>query len=174
MHRYLALSLALLLVTVANLCHAQDAARVESFSPQGTIKNVRQVTARFSEPMTTFGDPRNESPFDITCPEKGSGRWADVKNWVFDFDRDLPAGVACSYTLRAGLKALAGGAVAGERTFSFTTGGPAIISARPGDGGRRWVPLPGRYNIALIDKSGTTHDSVSFVVRGDASLHGLH
>jgi alpha-2-macroglobulin len=134
MHRYLALCLTLLLVIIANLCQAQNAARVESFTPQGTIKNVRQVTARFSEPMTTFGDPRNESPFDITCPEKGSGRWADVKNWVFDFDRDLPAGVACSYTLRAGLKALAGGIVAGERTFSFTTGGPAIISARPGDG----------------------------------------
>src|SRR6266567_4581935 len=84
--------------------------------------------------MTTFGDPRNESPFDIACAEKGSGRWADVKNWVFDFDRDLSAGVNCSFTLKAGLKTLAGKGVGGDRVFSFSTGGPAIMSARPGDG----------------------------------------
>jgi hypothetical protein len=84
--------------------------------------------------MTTFGDPRNESPFAIACPEKGSGRWVDVKNWVFDFDRDLAAGVACTFTLRDGLKALSGSAVAGERAFSFSTGGPAIVASRPGKG----------------------------------------
>ena len=133
MQRISAFCLTLIFVAAAGLCQAQEGVRVEFFSPQGTIKSVRQVTARFSEPMTTFGDPRNESPFDITCPEKGSGRWADVKNWVFDFDRDLPAGVACSFKLRDGLKGLAGTAVVGERVFSFTTGGPAIISSRPGD-----------------------------------------
>lgn len=132
--RFSSLCLTLLLVAVTSLCQAQDSARVESFSPQGTIKNVRQVTARFSEPMTTFGDLRNESPFDIACPEKGSGRWADVKNWVFDFERDLSSGVACTFTLRDGLKSLAGSAVAGERVFSFSTGGPAIVGSRPGDG----------------------------------------
>lgn len=132
MQRFIPLCLTLFLASVTGVCQAQDAAHVEFFSPQGTIKNVRQVTARFSEPMTTFGDPRNESPFDITCPEKGAGRWADVKNWAFDFDRDLSAGVACSFTLKEGLKALSGGAVTGERVFTFTTGGPAIIASRPG------------------------------------------
>ena len=134
MQRFTAIGLALILVVIPCLCRAEAGARVDVFSPQGTIKNVRQVTARFSEPMTTFGDPRSESPFDIICPEKGSGRWADVNNWVFDFDRDLPAGVACTFTLRDGLKTLSGVPVGGERHFSFTTGGPAIIGARPGDG----------------------------------------
>ena len=41
------------------------AAKVESFSPQGQIKDVRQVVARFSQPMVSFGDPRSEAPFDI-------------------------------------------------------------------------------------------------------------
>jgi alpha-2-macroglobulin len=126
------LSLMLLLLSTASLCSGDERARVELFSPRGTTKVVRQVTARFSEPMTTFGDPRNGSPFDIACPEEGAGRWADVKNWVFDFDRELPAGVACTFTLREGLKSLAGAAVAGERVFSFTTGGPAIVGSRPG------------------------------------------
>jgi len=131
---FLSLATAFSLIILAGWSHAQEAARVDFFSPSGTVKGVRQVAARFSEPMTSFGDPRNESPFDISCPEKGAGRWADVTNWVFDFDCDLPAGIACSFTLHDGLKTLAGSAVGGERVFSFSTGGPAIVGSRPGDG----------------------------------------
>ena len=57
-------ALALMLSLVAAVA-AQDAAKVESFSPQGQIKDVRQVVARFSQPMVSFGDPRSEAPFDI-------------------------------------------------------------------------------------------------------------
>jgi uncharacterized protein YfaS (alpha-2-macroglobulin family) len=128
------LSLMLYLISSASLCLGEEGARVESFSPRGVAKGVRQVNARFSEPMTTFGDPRNESPFDIACPEKGSARWGDVKNWVYDFERELPAGVECSFTLREGVKSLAGNLVGGGRLFSFSTGGPQIMGARPGDG----------------------------------------
>lgn len=134
MLRNLVFGITLFLFTSASLCLAQESAHVEFFSPQGTIKKVRQVTARFSEPMTTFGDPLLESPFEIACPEKGTGRWADVKNWVFDFDRDLPAGIACTFTLRDGLKSLAGSVVTSKQSFSFSTGGPAIITSRPGNG----------------------------------------
>ena len=56
------------------------AAKVEMFSPQGEVKGVRQVSARFSEAMVAFGDPRLVEPFDIDCPEQGSARWADQKN----------------------------------------------------------------------------------------------
>jgi penicillin-binding protein 1C len=38
----------------------------------------------------------------------------------------------------------------------------------PGEYGRRWAPIPGRHDLALVDNSGTTHDAVSFVVRGVA------
>ena len=87
---------------------AQESPRVEIFSPQGIIKGVRQVTARFSEQIVSFGDPRLVEPFDIKCPEKGQARWADGKNWIYDFDRDVPAGVKCEFTLKAGLKSLDG------------------------------------------------------------------
>jgi len=39
-----------------------------------------------------------------------------------------------------------------------------------GEEGRRWAPRPGRYDLALIDLSGTTQDAVSFVVRGTPSV----
>src|SRR5436309_767455 len=40
---------------------AQESAgpHVVHFSPEGTIKKIRQVTARFSEPMVPLGDPEN-------------------------------------------------------------------------------------------------------------------
>ena len=118
------------------------AATVEAFSPQGEVKGVRQATARFSAQMVPFGDPRGVGlsgdllrvePFDVACPEKGTGRWADGRNWVFDFARDLPAGVACTFAVKAGLATLAGEAVAPAK-FAFTTGGPAVKRSLPYEG----------------------------------------
>jgi alpha-2-macroglobulin len=110
-----------------------DEASAEFFSPQGTIKSVRQVTARFTEPMVPFGDPRLSDPFEISCDQKGKGRWADGKNWVFDFDHDLPAGIVCAFSVKSGLKTLAGNHVKGQ-AFSFSTGGPSILKMRPHEG----------------------------------------
>src|SRR3984957_14195117 len=77
---------------------------VVPFSPQGTVKEVRQVTARFSEPMVPLGDPRDTtSPFEIDCPAKGAGRWINSRNWSYDFDHDLAAGLRCSFKPRPGL-----------------------------------------------------------------------
>src|SRR5512137_3120432 len=106
---------------------AQQQARVDSFSPEGEVRGVRQVTARFSEAMIPFGDPRVVvEPFLITCPEKGISRWIDTRNWSYDFERDLPAGTRCEFTIRLGLKTLAAKEISGKTSFTFSTGGPAI------------------------------------------------
>src|SRR3972149_5248116 len=85
--------------------------------------------------MVTFGESRTASPFDIQCPEKGQGRWADGRNWVFDFERDLPAGVRCEFKTRPALTTLAGKAVP-EQSFAFSTGGPAIRLSYPQEGNK--------------------------------------
>ena len=108
--------------------------RVESFSPQGMVKGVRQVAVRFSEPMRPFGDLRGPDPFLIHCAAPGRGRWADDRRWVYDFDADLPGGRRCTFTLRPGARALSGAPVAGLREFSFWTGGPSIMESRPYEG----------------------------------------
>jgi len=105
---------------------------VELFSPQGQVKKVRQVAVRFSGQMVPFGDPRELDPFDINCPEKGKGRWADGRNWVYDFEQDLPAGVSCSFNLKTNMKGVAGDAVASGQSYAFNTGGPAILQQLPG------------------------------------------
>lgn len=109
------------------------AAHVELFSPEGEMREVRQALARFSEPMVTLGDPRLPDPFDVSCAP-GKGRWADARNWVYDFDADLPAGLRCAFTLRRDARTAAGAALSGKRTFTFTTGGPAILDGHPHEG----------------------------------------
>lgn len=104
------------------------------FSPQGTVKEVRQVTARFAASMVPFADPRVvRSPFDIECSEKGSARWLDDRTWAYDFGRDLPAGVRCSFTVRNDLVTLDHKPVPAA-AFSFSTGGPAIELSSPTQG----------------------------------------
>lgn len=110
---------------------------VELFSPRGTVKKVRQVAVRFTAPVVAFGDPRLADPFVPDCPEKGKGRWADGRNWVYDFERDLPAGVLCSFSMTDGLKDAAGEDVTGQREFTFSTGGPAVIQCIPYEGSNR-------------------------------------
>ncbi|MBZ5497325.1 MAG: alpha-2-macroglobulin [Acidobacteriia bacterium] len=113
----------------------QQQARIQGFSPQGTVKRIRQVRVLFSEPMVPLGDPRVVAlPFDISCPVPGTPRWADERNWIYDFDRDLQAGMRCEFRLKEGVRTLAGRDITGQRSFSFSTGGPAILRSNPDEG----------------------------------------
>jgi uncharacterized protein YfaS (alpha-2-macroglobulin family) len=113
---------------------AAQAASVEVFTPTGTVKDVRQVAVRFSANMVALGDPRLPDPFAVTCPAKGKGRWADPRNWVYDFEQDLPGGVVCTFALKSEARDVAGGAMTGTRQFSFNTGGPSIRATQPYEG----------------------------------------
>lgn len=107
---------------------------ITAFSPSGTVKGVRQAAARFSGQMVPLGDMRLGDPFNVDCPEPGKGRWIDGQNWSYDFARDLPAGVACRFTLKDDIQDLNGKPLSGTRQFSFDTGGPAIVEAAPREG----------------------------------------
>jgi uncharacterized protein YfaS (alpha-2-macroglobulin family) len=128
------------LVTSCNLAFAQVPAgpaipTVLSFSPQGSVKPVRQVTARFSTPMVLLGDPRASLlPFDIACDAKGTARWIDSFTWSYDFSQDLPAGLRCRFTLHERLKSLSGESFVAHPSFEFDTGGPSIVETRPWEG----------------------------------------
>jgi uncharacterized protein YfaS (alpha-2-macroglobulin family) len=128
------LTIAFLLSGLLLPLHALAAAGVEAFSPQGTVKDVRQVAVRFSKPVVRFGDPRLPQPFDIDCPAAGRARWADARNWVYDFEEDLPGGVECRFTLKTDFKTVNGEGFSGKKIFSFNTGGPAIRAELPEEG----------------------------------------
>lgn len=110
-----------------------QAAGIEAFSPQGTVKAVRQATARFDAPVVALGDPRADAPFTIDCPVPGSGKWLDERTWAYDFERDLPGATRCSFSVRAEVRDAAGQPLKPE-TFRFDTGGPQVAAVRPWDG----------------------------------------
>lgn len=160
-------------ILFASAASAGFDAKVEFFTPQGAAKDVRQVTVRFSEPMVPFGDPRLTDPFSFACPFQGSGRWADSRNWVFDFLEDLPAGHQCTFTLRNDLRTLAGSAVIGPNSFSFSTGGPAVRDMRPYQGNL----IEEEQAFVLVLDAAATRESVLehvfFTVKGVGEKIGI-
>ncbi len=130
MHRFIqraAVAAALIAGTTAH------AATVTSLTPQGEVAQVRQLTIKFSEAVVPLGDLRVADPFKLSCEgaaPKGSGRWANERVWLYDFDEALPPGTRCAVTARAEWKPLAG-SLSGATQFNFNTGGPAVISTLP-------------------------------------------
>jgi hypothetical protein len=72
--------------------------QISSLSPQGEVARVRQVVAKFDESAVTFGDPKAPAPLSLTCSDaqatRGAGRWLSDREWVFDFEHDLPPACA--------------------------------------------------------------------------------
>ncbi len=128
---------------------------------------MRQVVARFVEPMVALGDPRAvHEPFTLDCVEKGTSRWLDERTWVYDFERDLPPGVRCSFATRADLVTLAQTAVPGA-VFSFSTGGPSVESSLPSQGDES-VEEEQAF-LLLLDAEPATEsvaDNVYFLIKG--------
>jgi hypothetical protein len=159
-----------LVAGVAPALAAEPAAppRVELFTPSGTVKQVRQVVARFSTPMVALGDPRLADPFDVDCPARGAGHWADARSWVYDFEADLGAGVRCTFTLKAKLAAFDRRAVTGARAFSFDTGGPAIVDSFPSEG---WEEIDEQQVFLLKLDAPATPESIA--AHAHCSVAGL-
>lgn len=141
-------------------------AQVISFYPTGSVKQVQQVTVRFSADMVAMGDPRSKhDPFNVTCnvitkketkqeqpatkqeTPKYITRWADNRNWVLDFAKPLKAGVRCAFGIRGDAKDLAGEKVQGLDEYSFSTAGPALLGVAP-----MYTDIePDQYFVALVD-----------------------
>ncbi|MEO6897814.1 MAG: hypothetical protein ABI218_14345, partial [Caldimonas sp.] len=123
-------------------------ASIVAVTPQGEVAQVRQVVVKFSEGVVAFGDPRLADPATVACQGSvtaGSGRWSDERVWLYDFREPLGPGARCIVAVRADwkpvAKATAGAAstststvLTGKTQFTFSTGGPAIVSMQPGGG----------------------------------------
>ncbi len=113
------------------------AASVVSVSPQGEVAQVRQITVKFSEAVAPFGDIRMPDPMTLRCEgtaPTGTGRWASDRVWLYDFKDALPPGTRCTLKARPEWKPNVG-TLTGRSEFNFSTGGPAVVSMQPYDGG---------------------------------------
>ena len=135
-----------------------SAARVELFSPSGYEKDARQVTVRFSDAMVALGDPQRSDPFSVDCEVPGNGRWIDGRNWVYDFDYDVPGALRCGFVPHADLRTLAGDAVQVQAEYAFHTGGPAILDSQPRP--RGWRDIDERQVFLLAMDAVAEPDSI--------------
>ncbi|MDB5847092.1 MAG: alpha-2-macroglobulin, partial [Rhodoferax sp.] len=135
-------SIAFTVLSVLSLLpFAASAFQITSVSPQGEVARVRQVVAKFDDAATASGDPKAPAPLTLNCSDaeagRGTGRWTSGREWVFDFDNDLPPGVRCSLQVKPGLKSAAGAELTvqpGKGGYQFNTGGPFVQNTRPYNG----------------------------------------
>lgn len=122
----LALAHAALPIAMLASVPAPAATTVVDVGPAATTRDVRQVRMRFSDDITALGDDRAGDPATVTCSDPGLkavGHWIDARNWVGEFPRALPDGVAC--TVRPlPVHDLKGQPVAMPASWRFDTGGP--------------------------------------------------
>jgi uncharacterized protein YfaS (alpha-2-macroglobulin family) len=114
--------------------------QIASLSPQGEVAQVRQIVAKFDEAAINFGDPKAPAPFSLNCSDaqasNGSGRWISEREWAFEFERDLPPGVACTLSVKPGTKSVKGAELTGASSYKFNSGGPFVREIRPYTGAR--------------------------------------
>lgn len=126
---------ALVLFSGAFVSLGACALQITGFSPQGEVARVRQVVAKFDAAAVNFGDPKAPAPLALSCSDasatKGTGRWTGEREWVFDFESDLPPGVRCTATVKPGFKSAAGAELTGAKSYQFNSGGPFVQTIRP-------------------------------------------
>lgn len=112
-----------------------QALQIISFSPQGEVARVRQAVAKFDAAAVNFGDPKAPAPLAISCNDatvsRGTGRWTSEREWVFDFEADLPPGMRCTATVKPDFKPASGATLTGAKSYQFNSGGPFVQSVRP-------------------------------------------
>jgi uncharacterized protein YfaS (alpha-2-macroglobulin family) len=115
-----------------------QAFQVVSLSPQGEVARIRQVVLKFDDSAVNFGDPKAAAPLELQCSSpqaaRGTGRWLNDRQWVFDFEADLPPGVACTVKLKSGIKSTRGALLTGADSYKFNSGGPFVQSIWPDTG----------------------------------------
>ncbi len=113
-----------------------QAFQVVSVSPQGEVARITQLVVKFDESAVNFGDPKAPAPLDLQCSNpqatQGTGRWLNDRQWVYDFEADLPPGVACTIKLKSGIKSVKGAVLTGSGSYKFNSGGPFVQEIWPG------------------------------------------
>jgi alpha-2-macroglobulin len=121
-------------------CSAAQALQITSVSPQGEVAQIRQIVIKFDEAAVNFGDSRAPSPASVSCSDagasKGNGRWTSEREWVFELEQDLPAGVRCTVAVNSGFQSPSGRRITGASSYAFNSGGPFVKRIQPWPGGR--------------------------------------
>jgi len=137
-----------------------QALQISRFSPQGEVARIGQVVARFDGAAVAFGDPQAAAPLTLHCSDaqasKGTGRWTSEREWVYDFERELPPGVRCTAQANPGFKSPSGDLLKSASSYQFNSGGPFVVNVRPGT----YQPIDEEQHFVLQLNGAATPESV--------------
>ncbi|HMN22644.1 MAG TPA: MG2 domain-containing protein [Ottowia sp.] len=148
----------LILTTLLGAVQAQ-ALTVIGVTPQGEVAQVSQVVVRFDQDAVRLGDPRAPAPMRLHCEPTaavGQGRWTSAREWVYDFQADLPPGTRCEITPVAGFRSSAGAELQDTTIRRFHTGGPFVQRIAP----NAWQPVEEEQAFVLRLNGAATPESL--------------
>ena len=148
---------AIIMALSATAALQAQALQILSLSPQGEVAQIRQVVARFDNAAVNFGDPKAPAPLAVNCSDaqaaRGTGRWTSDREWIFEFDKDLPPGTSCTVSPVSGLKSPSSALLASVSSYKFNSGGPFIQNLRPS----RYQPIDEeQYFVLELNGPATT------------------
>ncbi len=115
--------------------------KVLRVQPEGDVPIAPYVSITFNQPMVPVGTVSQVNALDVPVtisPDiAGTWQWIGTRTLRFDaaseaFDR-LPMATTFTVTVPAGTKSAAGGSLAKEQSFDFTTPPPTVVSLLPQD-----------------------------------------
>lgn len=124
-----------LMAVGALLSGAAHAVSITQVTPKGSVSDVRQVVVQTAADAVRFGNAQAPDPVRVQClPEqagKGTGRWNDAREWVWQFEQSPPAGTRCNVQIDKAFKSPTGEALVGAASYQFEVAGPSIIQTWP-------------------------------------------
>lgn len=119
---------------VAGAC-AVHAASISQVTPQGAVAEVQQVVVQTTADAVRLGNAQASAPVQVQCtPEaagKGTARWNNAREWVWQFDQAVPAGTRCNVRPEKSFKLPSGQALTGADSYAFSVSGPSVIHSWP-------------------------------------------
>ncbi|MGN1055598.1 MAG: alpha-2-macroglobulin family protein [Comamonas sp.] len=112
---------------------AAQAAQISQVTPQGTVKEVRQVVVQTTGDVVQLGHAQAAAPVRVQCThaQQGKGRWNHAREWIWQLDAPVPAGTRCQITPDPAFKLPSGQALQGSRSYAFEVAGPSVLEVWP-------------------------------------------
>ena len=113
--------------------------KVLRVQPEGDVPIAPYVSITFNQPMVPVGTVSQvnslDVPVTISPALAGSWQWIGTRTLRFDADSDafdrLPMATTFTVTVPAGTRSAAGGALADDQSFEFTTPPPNVVLLSP-------------------------------------------
>lgn len=104
------------------------------YLPEGDVPIAPHLSVTFSQPMvavTSQEEAAKYVPVKLTPEPTGKWRWIGTKTLLFEPDVRFPMATQYSISVPAGTKSANGATLSSEKSWTFTTPSPAVMTAFP-------------------------------------------